>query len=192
MLGAVDLDMPGGDIDVGGDFDVDTGGVHVTDGMSVLFLKWVNLRDIPLVIWLGAFSIIWWFLSASLWSLVDSRFFDPAGWGWSSLLVVKNLAIAVPITKWLTNPMKGWFVTEKLASSSLIGKECQISSLEATPEFGQVKFKTAGAPLLLNVRTDGEHLAQGACVWITHYDAQNRVYIVSPTTTNSPSEESAS
>jgi hypothetical protein len=83
--------------------------------------------------------------------------------------------------------MRGWFTSEKLTSKSLIGQECEISSHEASPEFGQVKFKTDGSPLLLNVRTDGPHLAKGERVWITHYDPARRVYIVSPTTSHGAS-----
>ncbi|MCC6508489.1 MAG: hypothetical protein IT423_05240, partial [Pirellulaceae bacterium] len=85
------------------------------------------------------------------------------------------------LTKLVTRPFRGWYVTEDLSTQSLIGQECEICSSEATPEYGQVRFKTDGAPLLLNVRTDGSYLAKGARVWITHYDATRRAYIVSPT-----------
>lgn len=183
VAGTVDFDMPGGDVDV--DFDLDTDGIGhgAGDGLAVLALKWLNIKDVPLVLWMGSLAVIWWFLSAALWSLVDSRFLETSpGWLWSSLLVGRNLLISIPLTKLITQPMKGWFVTERLDAQSLIGQECQISSTEATTDFGQVKFKTEGSPLLLNVRTDGPNLAQGARVWITHYDSKRRVYIVSPTT----------
>lgn len=189
MLGAADLDMPGADIDLDADLDVDVGVGGATDGLSALCLRWANLKEVPIIIWLGTFSVIWWFISASLWSLMDSLWFDPPGWLWASLLVVKNIAISVPITKLATSPMKRWFASEKLAANSLIGKECQISSLQATPEFGQVKYKTEGAPLLLSVRTDGSHLAKGTTVWITHYDEKSRTYIVSATTTDAPTDD---
>lgn len=184
ILGTVDFDMPGGDVDLDLDVDIDSPSGLAADGLSVLVLRWLNLKDIPLVLWVGVLAITWWLFSACLWTLVDSRFFDPPGWGWSSLLVIKNLAISIPVTRLLTMPMKKWFVTERLSASSLVGKECEIASLEASPEFGQVKFKTEGAPLLLNVRTDGPHLARGEQVWITHYDAKRRLYIVSPTRTH--------
>jgi hypothetical protein len=192
MAGTVDIDMPGSDVDIDLDMDLDAPSGGAADGLALLALKWLNLKDIPLVMWMGALAVIWWFVSASLWSLVDVRFFSPPGWLWSGLLVVKNLAIAIPLTKLVTQPMKGWFVTERLDAQSLIGKECRISSLEASPEFGQVRFKTEGSPLLLNVRTDGPHLAQGADVWITHYDSKRRVYIVSPTTVVSEHTDSTS
>lgn len=184
LVGTVDLDVPGGDLDLDVDLDVDFDSLTSgpSDGLAILMMKWLNLKDVPLVLWMGVLAVVWWFFSALLWQVVDAKFFTETGWFWSTLLIARNLAIAVPLTKLVTQPMRGWFITEKLDAHTLIGKECQISSSEATPDFGQVKFKTEGAPLLLNVRTDGGHLAQGTHVWITHYDSRRRVYIVSPTT----------
>ncbi len=186
ILGTVDLDVPGGDIDVDLDVDLDSVNSGPSDGLAILMMKWLNLKDVPLVLWMGALSVSWWFCSATLWSTVDSRFLSEPGWLWSTLLVIKNLAIAIPLTKLVTQPMKGWFITERLDAQTLIGCECQISSSVASTEFGQVKFKTEGSPLLLNVRTDGPSLSQGTHVWITHYDSKRRVYIVSPTTASGP------
>jgi hypothetical protein len=66
----------------------------------------------------------------------------------------------------------------------LIGEEAEIWSYDATVSHGQARFKTDGAPLLLNVKTDGPTLVKGTKVWIAHYDETTRVYIVSATTTN--------
>ncbi|GAB5402345.1 MAG: hypothetical protein Aurels2KO_05760 [Aureliella sp.] len=179
MLGSVDLEVGGGDLDL--DVDLNAGGNPIATGMSAFALRWMNIRDVPLIVWLGVFSISWWFVSASLWSLIDSTFFTPPGWLWSTVLAIKNAAIAILLTKLATTPMKPWFVTERLVATSLIGKECEISSLTATPDFGQVRYKTEGAPLLLNVRTDGPTLSKGDRVWLAHYDEKTRTYIVSPT-----------
>ena len=193
MLGTVDFDIPGTNISLDGDVtggemsggtDVDPSVAAGTAGLGLAASRWLNLNSIPVVIWTALFGVAWWFISAMLWVLLDQKFFSPPGWLWSSLLVVRNVAIAAPLTKLLTNPMRPWFISEKITAYSLIGKECVITRSEATPDFGQVKLKTDGAPLLLNVRTDGEHLAQGARVWITHYDEKRRVYMVSPTGTD--------
>ena len=203
VLGTVDLDMPGGDLDL--DLDVDGDATSAApnaigqaasstgpagNSVGVLALRWLNVREVPLVIWLGVFSLTWWTISAGAWWLVDKRFFESPGLLVSGILVIRNVALTLPITKWTTSPMTGWFVTERLSSSSIVGQECEISSLEASPEFGQVQYKTDGSPLLLNVRTDGPHLARGTRVWITHYDAKNRIYIVSPTGTEAAIENS--
>lgn len=202
VLGTVDLDMPGGDLDLDLDVDIDADGLAAHgagaagqavgggSSVSVMALRWLNINNVPLIVWLGVFTLAWWMISACGWWLIDKNFFESPGLFWSCLLVVRNVAIALPITKWITGPMAGWFVTEQLSSGSLVGQEAEISSLEASTEFGQVKYKTDGSPLLLNVRTDGPHLARGTRVWITHYDAKNRIYIVSPTGTEAAIEDS--
>lgn len=195
IIGAVDFDLPSADLsldgDVSADFDAGSGGETTAGTLGALGLiaaRWLNISRVPLVLWFGTFAVAWWLTSALLWNVLERHYFTPPGWIWSSLLVAKNLAIGIAMTKLITNPMCHWFDVEQIGASSIVGKECSISSLEATPEFGQVKFKTVGAPLLLNVRTDGPHLAQGARVWITHYDSKRRVYIVSPTGTDTISE----
>jgi len=155
--------------------------------VAMVPMKWLNLRNMPFMLWIGIFAIIWWCTSVGLWMSIDDRFFMESlatpHWLVTLLLVIRNLGIALPLTKLATQPLRGWFQTNSFESKSLIGKEAEISSYDAGPDNGQVKFKTDGAPLLLNVRTDGPHLAKGTRVWITHYDSVKRRYIVSPTTT---------
>ncbi len=192
ILSGMDLDLPG-DVDVDLDLDVDMNvdisghGVadRAADSLGVLAMKWLNLKQIPILMWICIFNIVWWLTSAVGWRFVESPFIESPGWQWSTLLVALHLGIALPLTKLVTTPMKPLFRVERLNGRSLVGQECEISSLEATPEFGQVRYKTEGSPLLLNVRTDGPHLAKGMRVWITHYDSKNHVYIVSSTGTGS-------
>ena len=62
---------------------------------------------------------------------------------------------------------------------TLIGATCEISTTEATPDFGQAKFRTNASPLLLNVRTDGPHFAKGDEVRIIGFvDREKRIYKV--------------
>jgi Protein of unknown function (DUF1449) len=180
-------------IGVGFDLDAHAHGFldslgHITwDGIGSVMMfpmRWLNMRDIPLILWLAVFSLIWWNVSIVLYLFVDRTWFGAPGWLLSSLLIGRNLAIALPITKLFTQPMRGWISTSHFESKYLIGQEAEISSYEATTEHGQVKFKTDAAPLLLNVRTDGPHLEKGTRVWITHYDPKRRIYIVSATTTS--------
>jgi hypothetical protein len=155
---------------------------HWFIGNSVAALRWLNLGGVPLVIWGTVFCIAWWFVSGFLWIGIDRSLFKP-NLLWSSLLAVKNLILAALLTKLITKPLKQSLTPDRITTRSLIGRECVISSTEATPDFGLVKFKTGGAPLLLNVRTDGPRLTRGTPVWIVHYDPVRRVYLVSPTST---------
>jgi Protein of unknown function (DUF1449) len=148
--------------------------------------KWLNLRSVPFLVWMGIFTLGWWAVSVVCWMALDEWLIGNPGPTLTALLIARNLAFALPLTKAITQPMVGWFAdTGTLDSKSLIGAEAEISSMDATPESGQAKYKTGAAPLLLNVRTDGPHLIKGTRVWITHYDSNKRIYIVSPTTTDS-------
>jgi len=151
-------------------------------GNSIAALRWLNLGGVPLMIWGAVFAVSWWFIAGVLWIAIDQRIFEPTLL-WSSLLSIKNLILAALLTKLVTKPLKRSLTPDRITIQSLIGKECVISSTEATPEFGLVKFRTGGAPLLLNVRTDGPRLVYGTPVWIVHYDRKRRVYLVSPTST---------
>jgi hypothetical protein len=152
------------------------------DNLGILAVRWLNLGGVPILVWGAIFSIAWWFVSGFLWIAIDQFWFSP-NLIWSVFLSIKNLILAALLTKLVTQPLKSRLTPGRVTVESLIGRECVISSTEATPDFGLVKFKTSGAPLLLNVRTDGPHLAKGTPVWITHYDHERRVYIVSPTST---------
>jgi hypothetical protein len=148
--------------------------------------RWLNLSTVPFLLWLGVFSLTWWAGSLLWWLSLDNWLFPQSGGIVTSLLVARNLACALPITKLITQPMQGWFKDSgHIESKTLIGAEAEICSYDATPTNGQAKYRTGSAPLLLNVRTDGTHLIKGTRVWITHYDPRTRIYLVSPTTTDS-------
>ncbi|MFN9416282.1 MAG: hypothetical protein ACK578_02120 [Pirellula sp.] len=147
--------------------------------------KWLNMRSVPFLVWMGIFTIVWWTLSIAWWMALDEWLIVMPSRGMTILLIARNLACALPLTKMITQPMIGWFADNgSVDSKSLIGQEAEICSYEATPESGQAKYKTGASPLLLNVRTDVPRLEKGTRVWITHYDSAKRVYHVSPTTTD--------
>ncbi|MFN7733080.1 MAG: hypothetical protein ACK5OB_14370 [Pirellula sp.] len=148
--------------------------------------KWLNLRSVPLILWLSVFALTWWATSVTWWFTVDPWIVAKLGPFANIVLIARNIAFGLLLTKILTAPMQGLFRnTPQLNAKSLVGEEAEICSYDATPQHGQAKFKTDGAPLLLNVRTDGPHLPKGTRVWITYYDSEHRVYLVSPTTTDS-------
>jgi len=178
----------------GGHMDADGFGHTIThtlgDAIGSIILipmKWLNLKQLPLVMWAGIFTISWWSVSILIWVIIDTALVKEPGFLAVSMMITRNVVLGLLATKAITQPMRGWFDTKELTSVSLVGQEAEISSFDATPENGQAKFKTDGAPLLLNVRTDGPHVPKGTRVWLTHYDSKKRVYIVSATTTTSNS-----
>lgn len=188
----IDLD-PGFDLDPGLDMDMDMDvavegvGLEVADGAGVDFLHGIgagsiratNFGRVPLVLWGGIFTVAFWSVSYFFWHTFESGWFSPPGWFSSSLLVLPNIVIAMAVTKGATQPMLKHFVPPpKYGHQKLLGATCEICTSEATGEFGQAKFRTDAAPLLLNVRTDGPHIPKGTEVRIIGFDRDKRIYKV--------------
>lgn len=169
LITAVDFDGP--------DFDLDA---HGWQSLGAATLKWLHLDTIPIVIWAGVFACVNWLLAYILWNSFDSQGVEPK-LVTSALLAIRNGVIAGVITRYTTTPMLP-YLAKGLAydDESLVGQTAIISSGEATPQFGQAKYDTGGAPLLLNVRTDGQHAIKGTKVRILAYEPRKRTYTVTP------------
>ena len=175
-----DLDVPDVAVDVP-DVDVPTG-VHVDadflHGLGAATVRLTNFGRIPVVLWGGVFAVSFWSLSYGLWHNYDAVRYDPT-WLPSVLLSIRNFVLATLITKAVTQPTLGWFVDPpSYDHRKLLGATCEICTTEATPEFGQAKFRTNASPLLLNVRTDGAHIVKGTEVRIIGFDKEKRIYKV--------------
>lgn len=192
----IDFD-PGIDMDPGVNADVDMGVDAHADGVEVgsdlfggiagLTIRATNFGRVPVVIWGGIFTVAFWMVSYYLWHNFDSNQYGPS-WLSSTLLSVRNLVIAVAITKGITQPILGQFIDPPSYTNRIIlGATCEICTHEATPEFGQAKFRTDASPLLLNVQTDGANIPKGTEVRIIGYDKDKRVYKVTQLQPETPS-----
>ena len=172
--GDIDLDVSGGDADVG-----HAGSFAFLSGIAATTVKWTNFGRVPLVIWLGAFTVVFWGVSYGLWHTFDSSRYSAVLLP-SVLLSIRNLVISVVVTKFVTQPVVGKFTPEPgYDKDRLLGATCEISSINASPSFGQAKFRTNAAPLLLNVRTKGTEIPKGTEVRIIDFDPSKRIYTVS-------------
>lgn len=187
LVGAADADLETSNFGGSGGLEVEAGDVgtepssHGADALGSIgatTVRWLNLSRVPLFVWGGVFGFLWWVVSLVLWESFDSRRYEPTLLP-SLLLTVRNVVIAVAATKLATGPMTRWFERNRFyRADQLIGSECEISTGEATPLFGRAKYKTDAAPLLLNVRTNGETLVKGQRAKIVDFDAQTRIYTV--------------
>ncbi len=172
------VDIPGvemPDVDAGHGAHVDVDFLHGLGGATV---RWTNFGRVPVVLWGGVFAVAFWSVSYGLWHSYDTNRYDPV-WIPSVLLAIRNFVIATGITKLVTQPMLGYFVDPpSYSAQKLLGATCEICTTEATPEFGQAKFRTNASPLLLNVRTDGAHITKGTEVRIIGFDRDKRIYKV--------------
>ena len=186
----LDLDLP--DLDVG---DIDAGGAGI-DGadlhhpglfgsLGAMTVRWSNFGRIPIAIWGGVFTLALWGISYSLWHGFDVHHHSATLLP-SILLTIRNAVLAVLITKPVTQPLVGKFDKEPgYDSKRIVGSTCEISSIEATPAYGQAKFRTNAAPLLLNVRTDGSTFPRGTEVRVIDFNPNKRIYTVTSITSES-------
>lgn len=169
LITAIDFEGP--------DLDLDAHGWQSLGGSTI---RWLHLDTIPIVLWAGLFACANWLIAFILWNAYDADRYDPTLVA-SALLAVRNAVLAALLTRLITTPMVP-YLAKGLAydDESLVGQTAIVCSGEATPTFGQAKYDTGGAPLLLNIRTDGPQVLKGTMVRIVAYEPHKRTYTVSP------------
>jgi len=168
VLGALDFDLLDFDVDV--DIDADMSPVS---SAGFVALKFLNIGEVPIMVWLCIYGLVWWGLSQALWLLMDQTSVDPN----TTLLLVRNVAASVVLTKFLTNPLAHVFAKPaRVRPEDLVGRECEISTFQATAEFGQAKCETDASPLLLNVRMSEGELSKGQQALIVDYDSDSDIH----------------
>ncbi|TVQ01866.1 MAG: DUF1449 family protein [Planctomycetaceae bacterium] len=161
----------------GADFDPNADG---WESLGAATVRWLNLDKIPIVIWLGIFAGIQWGIAYLGWYAFDSSRFEPT-WLPSVGLAIRNATLAGLLTRWVTGAIAPYIGAQAgYDHETLLGGTAIVSSGEATPQFGQARYDTGGAPLLLNVRTDGPHLTKGTRVKLLFFEPAKRTYVVTP------------
>ncbi|MEM8945105.1 MAG: hypothetical protein AAGD11_07975 [Planctomycetota bacterium] len=174
LLGALDFELFDIDFDVDADADLDA-----ISSAGFVTLKFLNLADVPIMVWISIYGIVWWALSVFLWFGWDQSSADPS----AGLLVIRNVAAAVIVTKFLTEPLAKVFAKPpNLRPQDLIGQECEVTTHTATEEFGQARFQTEAAPLILDVRTTDRELSKGENALIVDYDPDAKIHYIEATT----------
>lgn len=178
-----DIDVP--DLDAGLDGGADIQPPGLLGSLGAMTIKWSNFGRIPIAIWGSIFTLAFWVISYSLWHGFDAERYS-ATLIPSILMTIRNMVLAIVVTKPVTQPLVGKFDKEPgYDSKRIVGSTCEISSLEATPSYGQAKFRTNAAPLLLNVHTDGSTIKRGTEVKVIDFDPAKRIYTVTKITSES-------
>lgn len=171
-----------GDVPAGGEgdghADADShGGDHHGAGLLSHVLHFVNIGEVPVMIVVSVLSLWMW-----LFSMIANHYFGEGSILRALAFVVPNLALSMVLTRYLTWPLKKFFVAlnrEYDEHQPLMGRTCTMTTSEVTGEFGQAQIDRKGAPLLIHVRAaDGQALRKGETGLVVREDKRNNIYYV--------------
>jgi hypothetical protein len=175
----VDLDVDAdADVDVDVDADVQAGGSGMA-GLLSSMLHFLHIGEVPVIVVLSVLILSMWLLS-----LVTNHFLENSSALIALLLAIPIILVGLIVTKLAVMPfvplLKGIFAEEG-EKVEVIGKTCRITSLQATPKYGQAELVREGAPILLNVKTqEGVTLEKGAEAVVFDRDNASDAYLIAP------------
>lgn len=169
ILGVMDFDF----LDFDLDFEIGTEGASILD-FGFIGLRFLNIGEVPVMLWLSLFSLSMWMLSINFDSKVEiNTLLDYLP------LALRNMGVSLVVTKLITQPFKGYFkFTPPNEIETLLGQACHVTSSTVTERFGQAELETEGAPLKLHIRSEDETIQKGDLVRLTNYNTEKQVFYV--------------
>ncbi|QDV20147.1 hypothetical protein Pan153_48190 [Gimesia panareensis] len=169
IVGVLDFDL----LDFDLDFDISADGPSILD-FGFIGLRFLNLGEVPIMVWLSIFSLSMWLLSINFDSKAEIQsFMDYLP------LFLRNLGISLVVTKLVTQPFKGYFqFTPPNQIETLLGKSCRVTSSTVNEKFGQAELETEGAPLKLHIRSEDETIQKGDLVRLADYNQETQAFYV--------------
>jgi hypothetical protein len=181
LIGALDLDLFGHHVDIGGDGagdavgdagGHDAGGGHDADGDAdgnAGIWHTLGLGDVPITISASIIVLVAWVASLCLMTYVVVAFALP---GWvAGILLPLVLILALPITA----------IKEGKSNADYVGHSCTVTTGHVDNEFGQATVEDGGTVLIIAVRCDAPgKLARGDKALIIEFDPSRQAYVVEP------------
>lgn len=202
LIGALDIDLFGGDVDVdvsgaakgvgdvltggakggaealhtGGDAGGEVGGDADGDVDGGGLWHVLGLGDVPVTISVSLITVLAW-----VGSLLATHYLGIGGWLTVVVLVVA-LVIALPIAALLIRPLAPVFaVREGKTNADYIGHVCTVTTGRVDNGFGQAIVEDGGTVLDIAVRCDPPgQLTRGDKALIIEFDRERQAYIVEP------------
>lgn len=201
LIGALDIDLFGGDVDVDvsgaakGIGDVLTGGakggaeaLHAGDAGGEVggdadgdldgggLWHVLGLGDVPVTISVSLITVLAW-----VGSLLAMHTLGIGGWLTLVVLVVA-VVVALPIAALLIRPIAPVFaVKEGKSNADYVGHLCTVTTGRVDNSFGQATVEDGGTVLDIAVRCDRPgQLTRGDKALIIEFDAERQAYIVEP------------
>ena len=178
LVGAVDFESSGLDLDVQADAAIDDLGALA--GFIVAF----GLGGVPFSIVISLIVLVSWTVCCLLgmWvlPLVPGLPLLRAAAGTGVLLA--SVATSLPTTAVVLRPLRRMFVTHgAVRNSALVGQRCSVLTSCVTPTFGQAAVARRGADLNIDVSAaEPNTFARGTAARIVDYDAATQRYAIEP------------
>lgn len=176
VLGTLDFDLAGGDVDLDTDTD--------TDGGDGDFLDGIGLGGVPVTVTLSVLIVIAWFVS-----VVGGLALSEVDGAPRVLLGVGVLLVALfaglLVARLAAVPLRNLYAAgPEPTRADFVGRQCVIRTGRVTADFGQAEVTAAdGSSAVIQVRQTGEHeLAAGHPALIFDYDTDGEFFWVAPAT----------
>ncbi len=205
LIGALDIDLFGGDVDVdvsgaakgigdvltggakggteaamhalhGGDAGGEVGGDADGDVDGGGLWHVLGLGDVPVTISASLITVLAW-----VGSLLAMRALGVGGW-FTLVVMVVAVIVALPIAALLVRPLAPVFaVREAKSNADYVGHVCTVTTGRVDDRFGQATIEDGGTVLAIAVRCDRPGaLARGDRALIIEFDRERQAYIVEP------------
>ena len=198
LVGALDIDLLGGDVDAdvsgaakgigealtggakaGGEAlhagaDADASAEVDADGG---IWQGLGLGDVPVTISVSLITLLSWAGSLAV------MHYLAGGAGWlRAVVLVAAIIVALPIAALLVRPLAPVFaVREGKSNADYVGHACTITTGSVDDKFGQATIEDGGTVLVIAVRCDrAGTLARGDKALIIDFDREREAYVVEP------------
>jgi hypothetical protein len=196
LLGALDIDLIGGDADVDVDADADAaaakGGGAAAAGAKGEALEgakggghggvWsgLGLARVPITISISAIFLVCWLLSLAAMHYAPDVV-GTASWVAPTILPV-TLLVGLPLAGLVVRPLGGVFaLREGKSNRDYIGYTCTVTTGHVDNEFGQATIEDGGDVLVIAVRCDRPGaLGRNDKALIIDFDTARQAYLVEP------------
>jgi len=182
----LDIDLPDSGLEIDSDIEVDVdadGEIDMTPGdggilRSVLHFFYVG--EVPVMLLLSILILSMWILC-----MFGNHYFNLT----DSILVALpvhgvSLVISLLISRVFAMPLKKVyeiFNKDYNAPREVIGRICIVTTTLVSDKMGQAEVKTKGAPIVLNVISDSEHVFhKGDEAIVVARDNEKGVYTIAP------------
>lgn len=181
IVGIVDFESSGVDIDLDADADLHADGADLSTIAS--YVVAFGLNGVPFSIVVSLIVLVSWFLTGmfALYVLpwVPTAFLKAVV---GTAAMAGAFVVSVPFTARLVRPMRRLFVTHNARSNhSLVGQACKVLTLEVTESFGRAEVAERGAGFNIRIRAATPNaLTRGSRARIVEYDEAANRYLVEP------------